>query len=456
MLTTLTSLVSIYGYWMVFGLIVLESLGLPLPGETMLIVAGAYAATGHLSITGVIMVGLLGAIVGDIGGYWIGRSGGSALLARFIGSRYKDHLQKGNAFFNRYGSSAVLFARFVPVVRVISANLAGITRMRFWLFSLSDIVGGIVWATVMGILGFVFGNNLPVLDKLLQRLGLGMVVIIVFLALVIWVARRLTRNESRIRHVREMIWERLGLTRLQQLAMQYLCFPRGQAALILGGFLAAILAGWLFGAIAEDVVMKDSLTLYDVAIGKWFLPHATEDSNEFFYIMTQLGSVWAIGGGSLLITSWLVWRKKISSLIVLLASVGGGILLNELLKKIFLRPRPDFVNAFYHETGYSFPSGHSMMSILFYGMAAFLLANQLKAWKWRVWLGTSAFTLALLIGTSRLALGVHFLTDVLGGWGAGVAWLMTCVIVYELALSRSKSVSLLLHDDHLSFLRLRK
>jgi membrane-associated phospholipid phosphatase len=129
-------------------------------------------------------------------------------------------------------------------------------------------------------------------------------------------------------------------------------------------------------------------------------------------------------------------------LVALLTSVGGGILLNVLLKNIFLRPRPNFVNALYHETGYSFPSGHSMMSVLFYGMAAYLLANQLKTWKWRVWLGTSAFTLSMLIGISRLALGVHFLTDVLGGWGAGVTWLMACVIVYEMLTARSKSKTL--------------
>jgi membrane-associated phospholipid phosphatase len=276
---------------------------------------------------------------------------------------------------------------------------------------------------------------------LLQRLGLGMVTIIAFLVLAVWVARQLTRNETGVRHVQETIRQRLGLARLQRFAMEPLRFPKGQAAIILGGFIVAILAGWLFGAMAEDVVMKDALTLYDVAIGKWFLAHATEDSNEFFFIMTQLGSRWAISAGSLLIAGWSVWHKKFASLITLLTSVGGGILLNELLKNIFLRPRPDFVNAFYHEGGYSFPSGHSMMSVLFYVMAAYLLANQFKTWKWRVWLGTSAFTLSLLIGLSRLALGVHFLTDVLGGWGAGITWLMTCVIIYEMLAFRSKSTT---------------
>ena len=442
MLTTLNGLVSIHGYWLVFGLILLEGLGLPLPGETLLIAAGAYAATGHLSIAGVILAGASGAIIGDMGGYWIGHSGGAALLARILGKHYDAHMRKGRAFFDRFGPSAVLFARFLPVVRVISANLAGMTKMRFGLFSLFDILGGISWGFLIGALGYIFGSNLSLLDKFLQRLGIGLVVIIAFLALAIWAARRLTQNEAWVRGVWETSRQRLGLARLQYFMARHLYLPKGPVAAILVGFVVAVLAGWLFGAMAEDVILKDSLALYDVGIGRWFLAHATEDSNDFFFAVTQLGGTWAIAVGSLLFAGWLAWRKRFASLVTLIAGVGGGILLNGLLKNIFLRPRPDFVNAFYHETGYSFPSGHSMMSVLFYGMTAFLLANQLKTWKWRVWLGTSAVTLSLLIGVSRLALGVHFLTDVLGGWGAGLAWLMTCVVIYEMLAARSKNKTL--------------
>jgi membrane-associated phospholipid phosphatase len=221
-----------------------------------------------------------------------------------------------------------------------------------------------------------------------------------------------------------------------------LSFPKGHAAVILFGFAVAILAGWLFGAMAKDVVMMESLAQYDEAIGRWFLSHATEDSNEFFFAITQLGGAWVIAAGTLLLSGWLVWCKRFASLAVLLASVGGGALLNFLLKNIFQRPRPDFVNAFYHETGYSFPSGHSMMAVLFYGMAGFLLASQLKTWKWRAWLGMGVFTLCLLIGLSRLALGVHFLTDVLGGWAAGLTWLMTCVLIYEITAPGVQSATL--------------
>jgi len=132
-------------------------------------------------------------------------------------------------------------------------------------------------------------------------------------------------------------------------------------------------------------------------------------------------------------SAWLAWRKQWLPLGALMFSVGGGALINELLKNIFLRPRPDFPNAFYHESGFSFPSGHSMLSILFYGMTAYLIASQVLSWKTQIRLGVTAFTLSLLIGFSRIFLGVHYLTDVLGGWAAGVVWLIVCITALRLA-----------------------
>ena len=186
----------------------------------------------------------------------------------------------------------------------------------------------------------------------------------------------------------------------------------------------------MFGALAEDVLARDSMTLYDAGVSRWLLSLATEDSSEFFFALTLLGSTWVILPAGLLLGSWFAWRKQRLYLAALVLSVGGGSLLNLVLKNIFLRPRPDFANAFYIESGYSFPSGHAMLSVLFYGMAAYLLARGLT-WKGQVRLGVTAFTLSLLIGFSRIFLGVHYLTDVLGGWAAGVVWLTVCVATVE-------------------------
>jgi len=433
----LTSLVSTYGYGLVFGLILLESAGLPLPGETMLVITAAYAATGHLSLLGIILSAAFGAILGDMGGYWIGRRGGTAIVKRFLGQRYKNHLAKGHIFFNRYGAGAVFLARFVPVVRVVGANLAGMMKMRFQIFTLFNAAGGIAWSVMMGTLGYLFGNNLPLLDALLHRLGIGLLAAILVIAGAVWISRRIAKREQYVHSAWERLKNAIHLDTFQRWLARQTYSNKRLALILAGGLLLAALAGWVFGALAEDVLARDSITLYDAAVGHWVFSLATEDSSQFFFAITLLGSTWVILPASLLLGGWLIYRKRWLHLGALAFSVGGGTLLNVILKNIFLRPRPDFVNAFYHESGYSFPSGHAMISVLFYGMAAYLLARGMR-WQGRVRLGVTVFTLALLIGFSRIFLGVHFLTDVLGGWAAGIVWLTVCVATLEaISLPRS-------------------
>ncbi len=440
MLIGLSTLLVTYGYALVFILILLESAGLPLPGESLLIVAAAIASSGRLSIFGVVLCATLGAILGDMGGYWIGRRGGAVLLKRILGRNYEGHISKGSSFFNRYGAWAVFLARFVPGVRVVGANLAGVTKMPFSTFTLFNAAGGLTWAVTMGSLGYFFGNNLPYLESILRKLGVGVFIVICIITIAIYASRQLSRHEKEIRAWLNWLKQSLMLQRFQSwLAGNYQ--SNRILALSLGGLLLAIFSGWVFGALAEDVLSRESMTLYDIGISRWLLSLATEDSSQFFFLVTLLGSTWFIFTGSLLISSWLVWRKQWLPLGTLILSVGGGTLLNLLLKNIFLRPRPDFPNVFYHESGYSFPSGHAMLSVLFYGMAAYLIARQGFSWKTQVRLGITTFTLSLLIGFSRMFLGVHYLTDVLGGWAAGLTWLITCVFVYEMTVAHSKAAA---------------
>lgn len=440
--TLLSSLLIPYGYVFVFSLILLESAGLPLPGETLLVLAAVYAASGRLSILGVILSAALGAILGDMGGYWIGRRGGNALLKRISGRRYHEHISKGRTFFDRYGAGAVFLARFVPVVRVVGANLAGMTEMPFSTFTVFNAAGGLTWAITMGSLGYFFGNNLPYLDSLLRKLGVGLVITIGLIATAIWISRQITRHEMEVRAWLDHLKQGLGLQKILTWLTHGFHSNQRLVFVLGGGLLLAAFSGWMFGALAEDVLARDSMTLYDAGVSRWLLSLATEDSSEFFFVLTLLGSTWVILPAGLLLGSWFAWRKKRLYLTALVFSVGGGTLLNLVLKNIFLRPRPDFANAFYIESGYSFPSGHAMLSVLFYGMAAYLLARDLT-WKGQVRLGVTAFTLSLLIGFSRIFLGVHYLTDVLGGWAAGVVWLTACVVVLEVIQysdARSQSI----------------
>src|SRR5712692_8681275 len=126
---TLSSLLDSYGYVVLFLLVALESLGIPLPGETALVTAAAFAAAGHLSIYGVVTIAAVAAIVGDNGGYWIGRAGGLRFVRRY-GRRLHirdTEIARAHAFFARHGAKTVFFGRFIALLRPWAAVLAGIS-----------------------------------------------------------------------------------------------------------------------------------------------------------------------------------------------------------------------------------------------------------------------------------------------------------------------------------------
>jgi membrane protein YqaA with SNARE-associated domain len=124
--TTLTSVLDSYGYVILFLLVALESLGLPLPGETALVTAAAFAAAGHLSIAGVVATAAVAAMVGDHGGYWLGREGGLRFVRRY-GRRLhlrETEIARAHAFFARHGAKTVFVGRFIALLRTWAAVLA--------------------------------------------------------------------------------------------------------------------------------------------------------------------------------------------------------------------------------------------------------------------------------------------------------------------------------------------
>jgi membrane protein DedA with SNARE-associated domain len=164
----LTELITTYGYWAVGGIVGLESMGIPLPGETILVTAAIYAgATGDLDISLVIASAAAGAIIGDNIGYWIGRKGGYPLLLKY-GPRFRlneRRIKLGQYLFLRHGGAIVFFGRFIAVLRVLAALLAGANRMGWLRFLLYNAAGGIVWTTLYGGAAYYFGDELHLLKR---------------------------------------------------------------------------------------------------------------------------------------------------------------------------------------------------------------------------------------------------------------------------------------------------
>jgi membrane-associated protein len=155
------------GYPALFGLVMAESGGAPLPGETALIAAGALAGQGHLEIGLVIAIAASAAIIGDNIGYLIGRRGGRWLLerpGRFERQRHRV-LEVGEPFFERHGAKAVFFGRWILGLRVWASWLAGITRMPWRQFLMFNALGGVSWAVTVGLLAYLAGNAVHTLIR---------------------------------------------------------------------------------------------------------------------------------------------------------------------------------------------------------------------------------------------------------------------------------------------------
>jgi membrane protein DedA with SNARE-associated domain len=152
----MSGLVHHFGLLALFLIVMLESGGLPLPGETALIAAGVFASRGELNIAAVIAVAAAAAIVGDNLGYWIGRTGGRSLLTRWTIT--SGTLPWAESFFERHGPKTIFIGRFFSILRVTAAWMAGVSRMRWGTFFFWNAAGGICWALLVGLIAYYAGQ----------------------------------------------------------------------------------------------------------------------------------------------------------------------------------------------------------------------------------------------------------------------------------------------------------
>jgi len=192
------------------------------------------------------------------------------------------------------------------------------------------------------------------------------------------------------------------------------------------GFLISALGLWIFLGVTEDVVHNDPLTQFDLTLLNWLQAHHGQFGDQLFRAISGLGSPWVLIPLALVITVFLVIQKQGLLLEGWLLAFLGGFLLNNILKRAIHRPRPYPGAAEY--SSWSFPSGHAMVSLIAYGMVAYVLIllgpRNRRA---QLAIVAGAALLVLAIGFSRLYLGAHYFSDVVGGYAAGMLWLSACI-----------------------------
>ena len=203
---------------------------------------------------------------------------------------------------------------------------------------------------------------------------------------------------------------------------------RAELALRLGvGALFLIAAAWLFGAIAEDVVTSDRLTLLDVDVARWLRAHATPELTRWMLLVTDLHSTVAVSSYAAAVGLAFAWRRQWRHLATVFVCVAGGLTLNVLMKVAFHRARPVLDDPLLTLASYSFPSGHVAGSTLMYGLIVAWTFTQTRRPLVRAAVAIAAAAAIALVAFTRMYLGVHYLSDVAAAFAEGVAWLALCL-----------------------------
>jgi membrane protein DedA with SNARE-associated domain/membrane-associated phospholipid phosphatase len=421
MLDFLQRLLATYGYEVVAFVILAEGAGIPLPGETILLLAGAWAGAGNLDLRGVILAAALGAIAGDNLGYAIGRKGGRALLERY-GHLFRlgpGYLQRAEEFYARHGTKTVFLARFVAILRTFSSLLAGANRMPYPRFVVWNAAGGALWAVVIGVLGSVFGSQWQRLAHWIGRAGLVLVLVVAGILLFMTLRRRLAASGGAAPFLRARLtpgsYHGLPLT----------------AGVVLFALATAACAG-----IGAYVVRNGPVPNLDATLLAR-LPSLTSLTAEPGTVVgwrdVLLSAPSVVGRPVVLLLAsfgialvFLRRRQGSDALLVALA-VGGADAVNPLVKLFFERPRPPLAEL----ASYSFPSAHATVSLAFFGIVAYSVFRARGRWGRTVAVTVLGLLAIAAIGVSRVAVHDHYPTDVLGGWATGAAWLALVITVLE-------------------------
>ncbi len=414
----LTRLISDYGHIVVFFGVFLENAGLPVPGETTLLAAAFLAQRGVFHLPWIILTAMTAAILGDNCGFWIGRRGGRRLAEKHgpkIGLT-ATRLATMEGFFTRHGPKTVFFARFIAGLRVFGAPLAGMSRMPWRTFLVWNAVGAVAWASAFGALGYVFGQSWSILEKWIGRAAVVAVTAVGVVVLVL-LARRYGK-------------------RFLEAARTEMLRPLTRSQMIHG----------VVGAVAFGALW---VLAYGVHVGEWTafderwlaVVHETFPTSwqSVMRAITTIGSVQVLFPILTLTTAWAAWRREWRVAIVFLTAILFVEIGDLALKEGLHRARPSLWAGYIPATNFSFPSGHSMSAVAGYGLAAVVIGK--LAPRARPWLAVFVPVLALAIGLSRMALGVHYPTDVMGGYATGLVVYCAAVIAMDDGRTRAEPVT---------------
>jgi membrane protein DedA with SNARE-associated domain/membrane-associated phospholipid phosphatase len=406
-------------------------IGALFPGTAVILAASGFAAVVNVSLWQLVLWATAGAALGDGASYWIGYHYGSSLARRWPFASRPQILERGTAFFDRHGGKSVFIGRFVPGVKAVVPAIAGMSRMPVARFLAANLSSGFIWAAIHVVPAAAAGVLLATIGAVSGRLLATLVAGIVVTIGAFWLARLLV--------LRAAPWVAAGY----RSAVERL--SRSESALVRRvagagdpgnlGLLAAV--GWSalfvlaaigFAGVVEDLVAGDPLVRADAAISQLIQSVRTPVFDRVMIGITEFGDPVVVTVVVATLLASLVLARQLRPVLVVGSAFTLAAATVPLLKLILHRQRP--IEIYSGAEFFSFPSGHSTFATLLFATLALLIAPHFQR-RAQIAVWTAALLGVVVVGISRIYLGAHWPSDVMGGILVGT--LISCLLALLLA-----------------------
>lgn len=437
-------------YYGILGLIaLLESLalvGIFIPGSLLIVFAGFLAAHGQGELLPLMVVCALGSLLGDLLSYYLGARLGASLRRRPLFVKRRELLNQAQLFFAAHGGKSILAGRFVGFLRPFIPFVAGSAHMPPLAFCAWALISAILWGIAYPGLGYLFAASWKLVEIWTGRFSLLILaLILLFLGnTLFWrcLAPRLGRWAWRRGQGLARRWQAFCGTAAMRALQQHwprlwgfvagrFCLRRASGLYLTIGITLSACFAFFFAWVVRDILFRSQLIRLD-HLAYELVGHLRHPGTDtFFLLITCLGDGRVILMLAALTGFWLILLNRDFSAAILVTGLLGGQALVLLLKEVFDRPRPQPLFAHLVLDSASFPSAHAFVAVVFYGLLVYLLLGTLKDLQGRFALILCGSFVALLIGASRIYLGVHWLSDVVGGFLLAALWLCFLITAAE-------------------------
>jgi membrane protein DedA with SNARE-associated domain/membrane-associated phospholipid phosphatase len=393
-------------------------IGLFVPSTAVLVGAGMLVGTGHLAFWPVLIATCAGAILGDQLSYWAGRMFGDRLKTMWPLNRYPALVAKGEDFVRSHGGKSIAIGRFVPGVKAVVPGIVGMLRMSQPFFLFVNVTSGIFWGVAHVFPGILLGQGLAFAGELSGRLAILLLILIVLLGALGWVTRLLAAGvlSPALRRA-QMALSRLAKSRgtrpfarlSRVLSPDH---PKATRLLTLG--ILKVLGLAIITFLIVRVLNLDVASNLDQSVHTLLTELRNAPADALMIVISILGDPKVMALVCAAMALWLVWFKAWRAALAVIAAVALQQLLTTLLKITIARPRPMDLVPGMADNIYSFPSGHAAAATLTFGLLAIVAGHSMGRWSKAV-VVSLACMLIFLIGFSRIYLGMHWMSDVLGG-----------------------------------------